>query len=232
MLFPLYDENPTKSIPWITLLLILINVLVFIYELSLQSAGKLQQLFQTAALIPYEITNLAKLTSDVPNIGILAVFTSMFMHGGWLHIIGNMWYLWIFGNNVEDTLGHAKYLLFYLLCGIGGGIGHILSQPYSQVPTVGASGAIAGVLAGYLIMFPTARVVTIVPIFIFLQIVKVPAILLIGLWFLIQIASGMGSLSTQASGGTAWFAHIGGFIAGVVLVLVLSRKKTGGKDNY
>lgn len=232
MLFPLYDENPTKSIPWVTLLLILVNVLVFAYELSLQSAGKLQQLFQTAALIPYEITNVAKLSSDVPNIGILAMFTSMFMHGSWLHIIGNMWYLWIFGNNVEDTLGHAKYLLFYLLCGIVGGIGHILSQPYSQVPTIGASGAIAGVLAGYLIMFPTARIVTIVPIFIFIQIIKVPAILLIGLWFLIQIASGMGSLSTQASGGTAWFAHIGGFIAGVVLVLVLSRKQSRERDNY
>ena len=232
MLFPLYDENPTKSIPWVTLLLILVNVLVFAYELSLQSAGKLQQLFQTAALIPYEITNVVKLTSEVPNIGILTMFTSMFLHGGWLHIIGNMWYLWIFGNNVEDTLGHAKYLLFYLLCGIVGGIGHILSQPYSQVPTIGASGAIAGVLAGYLIMFPTARIVTIVPIFIFIQIIKVPAILLIGLWFLIQIASGMGSLSTQASGGTAWFAHIGGFIAGVVLVLVLSRKQSRERDNY
>lgn len=231
MLFPLYDENPTKSFPWVTFSLIIVNVLVFLYELSLQSAGKLPQFFQTAALIPYEITHVVKLTPGVTNIGILSIFTSMFMHAGWLHIIVNMWYLWVFGNNVEDSLGHIKYLFFYLLCGIGGGIGHIIAQPNSPVPTVGASGAIAGVLAGYLILFPTARIVTILPIFIFIQIVRVPAILLIGIWIMIQIVSGMGSLSSQASGGTAWFAHVGGFVTGIILILLFS-KKTVQQDKY
>ncbi len=232
MLFPIYDENPTKSVPLITLILILTNILVFVYELSLQSAGRLQQLFQTAALIPYEITNMVKLVPGVPNIGILTIFTSMFMHGGWLHIIGNMWYLWIFGNNIEDALGHFKYFFFYLLCGVGGGVVHILSQPNSQVPTVGASGAIAGVLAAYLIMFPTARVVTVIPIFFFLQIIRVPAVLLIGLWFFIQLASGLGSLSTQTSGGVAWFAHIGGFFAGIILIVILRIRKLGDKQEH
>jgi membrane associated rhomboid family serine protease len=232
MLFPIYDENPAKTVPWITLSLILTNVLVFVYELSLQSAGKLQQLFQIATLIPYEITHGVKLVPHISNIGILAIFTSMFMHGGWLHIIGNMWYLWIFGNNIEESLGHFKYLFFYLLCGVGGAIGHIISQPNSQVPTLGASGAIAGVLAAYLIRFPNARIVTIVPIFFFIQIIRLPALLLIGLWFFIQIASGVGSLSTQTSGGVAWFAHIGGFITGILLVLILPKKKARKSEDY
>jgi len=232
MLFPIYDENPAKTVPWITLSLILTNVFVFVYELSLESAGKLQQLLQTTTLIPYEITHGVKLVPHIPSIGILAIFTSMFMHGGWLHIIGNMWYLWIFGNNIEESLGHFKYLFFYLLCGVGGAIGHILSQPNSQVPTLGASGAIAGVLAAYLILFPNARIVTIVPIFFFIQVIRLPAILLIGLWFFIQLASGVGSLSTQTSGGVAWFAHIGGFITGILLVLILPKKKARQREEY
>jgi membrane associated rhomboid family serine protease len=231
MLFPLYDENPTKSVPWMTILLIVANVLVFLYELSLQSSGQLQQFFQTAALVPYEITHLSKLTPGVTNIGVLAFFTSMFMHAGWLHILGNMWYLWIFGNNIEETLGSVRYIFFYLLCGLGGGIGHILSQPNSQIPTLGASGAIAGVLAGYLVLFPTARIVTIIPIFIFLQVIRVPAIILIGLWFLIQILSGAGSLTSQAAAGTAWFAHVGGFITGIVLILLLARRTPQGPED-
>ncbi len=231
MLFPLYDENPTKSIPWVTMLLIIANVVVFMYELSLQSSGQLQQFLQTAALIPYEITHLSKVAPGVANIGVLAFFTSMFMHGGWLHIIGNMWYLWIFGNNLEEALGATRYIFFYLVCGLGGGIGHILAQPNSQVPTLGASGAIAGVLAGYLVLFPTARIVSVIPIFVFLQIVRVPAVLLIGFWFLIQVLSGVGSLTSQASAGTAWFAHVGGFIAGILLVLILARRERRNMQN-
>ena len=225
MLFPLYDENPTKSIPWVTIFLIVANVLIFLYELSLESSGQLQQFFQTAALIPYEITHASKTMAGIPNIGVLTFFTSMFIHGGWLHVIGNMWYLWIFGNNIEEALGSAKYVLFYLVCGLGGGIGHILAQPNSQIPTVGASGAIAGVLAGYLILFPTARIVTIIPLFVFIQVVRVPAIVVIGVWFVIQLLSGAGSLTSEAAAGTAWFAHVGGFIAGILLILVLPKRK-------
>ena len=233
MLFPIYDENPTKTFPWVTLSLIFANTLIFLYELSLDSAGQLQQLLQTATLVPYEITHGVKLLPNAPDIGILAVFTSMFMHGGWLHVIGNMWYLWIFGNNIEDSLGHFKYLFFYLLCGVGGAIGHILVQPNSQVPTLGASGAIAGVLAAYLIRFPNARIITLVPIFFFIQLIKLPAIFLIGFWFFIQLASGVGSLSTQASGGgVAWFAHIGGFITGIALVMILPKKNSSRIEEY
>lgn len=224
MLFPIYDENPTNSVPWVTLILIIVNVLVFIYELSLQSAGKLQPFLQTAALVPYEITHAAKLSANVPNIGILAIFTSIFMHAGWLHIIGNMWYLWIFGNNIEDTLGHINYLFFYLLCGAGGAVAHIVSQPNSQIPTLGASGAIAGVLAAYLFLFPHAKILTVIPIFFFIQLIDIPAVLLIGIWFVIQLISGVGSLSVQSSGGVAWFAHIGGFITGFILVFILPKK--------
>lgn len=232
MLFPIYDENPTNSVPWVTLLLIIVNILVFLYELSLQSAGNLQFFMQTAALVPYEITHAVKLVPNVPNIGILAIFTSIFMHAGWLHIIGNMWYLWIFGNNVEDTLGHINYLFFYLLCGAGGAIAHIISQPNSQIPTLGASGAIAGVLAAYLFLFPHAKILTVIPIFFFIQLIDIPAILLIGIWFAIQLISGVGSLSAQSSGGVAWFAHIGGFVTGFILVFILPKKKSPKRITY
>lgn len=232
MLFPIYDENPTQSMPWITLLIIVSNIFVFVYELSLQSSGQLQQLIQTAALIPYQITHMTEITSSISNMGVPTLITSMFLHAGWLHIIGNMWYLWIFGNNVEDALGHFKYLFFYLACGLGGGVLHILSQPNSQVPTLGASGAIAGVLAAYLILFPNTRVVTIVPIFFFIQVIRVPALLLIGLWFIIQLASGIGTLSTTPAGGTAWFAHVGGFIAGLLLILILRKRRLGSNNMY
>lgn len=225
-MFPLRDENPTETFPWVTLALIAANVAIFLYQLSLGLEGALQEQFiQTYALIPYEVTSGVNITPGVPPYIYLPVLTSMFLHGGFVHIIGNMWYLWIFGNNVEDTLGHYKFLFFYLLAGLGGTVGHILSSPNSQIPSLGASGAISGVLGAYLILFPRARIITLIPIFFFIQIVRLPALFLIGFWFFLQLFSGAASLTSAQSGGVAWFAHIGGFLAGFLLILVLPKRK-------
>jgi len=151
----------------------------------------------------------------------------MFLHGGWMHIIGNMWFLWIFGDNVEDVMGHGKYLIFYLLCGVAAGMTQVMFNPYSRLPMVGASGAIAGVMGAYLIKFPQSRIVTVVFIFIFLTRIEVPAVLMLLYWFFIQLFSGFGSIGySQANqGGTAFFAHIGGFIAGMILVKLLGTRE-------
>jgi hypothetical protein len=149
----------------------------------------------------------------------------MFLHGGWLHLIGNMWYLWIFGDNVEDTLGPVRYILFYFLCGIAAGVAHVLVSPGSAVPTVGASGAIAGVLGGYASLFPRARIVTLIPIVFYFSIVELPALVVLALWFVIQGLSGFLSLGVAGSTGVAWGAHVGGFLAGLVLVRILRPRK-------
>jgi membrane associated rhomboid family serine protease len=157
----------------------------------------------------------------------LSILTSMFLHGGWLHVLGNMWFLWIYGRNVEDILGSGKFLLFYLLCGIAAGFVHVLFNPYSRVPTVGASGAIAGVMGAYLIKFPRAHIVTLVPIFIFITTLDIPAAFLLIYWFAIQFMSGFGSIgySQISNGGVAWFAHVGGFLAGMALVKVMGTRQ-------
>jgi membrane associated rhomboid family serine protease len=153
-------------------------------------------------------------------------FTSMFLHGGWLHLIGNMWYLWIFGDNIEDRLGHFTYLIFYLLCGLGAGIVHTVINFNTTIPSVGASGAIAGVLGAYLVSYPTAKVLTLLPIFIFIQIIEIPALIVLGLWFVMQFFSGAATLATTSAGagGVAWWAHVGGFIIGMILVGLFPRK--------
>jgi membrane associated rhomboid family serine protease len=151
----------------------------------------------------------------------------MFLHGGWMHLIGNMWFLWIFGDNVEDVLGHGKYLLFYIGCGIAAALVHALLNPYSRLPTVGASGAIAGVMGAYLVKFPHSRILTLVPIIIFFTTFEIPAFLMLLYWFFIQIFSGIGSVgySQVSRGGVAWFAHVGGFVAGVVFVYLLGTRE-------
>ncbi|MBI4743770.1 MAG: rhomboid family intramembrane serine protease [Actinobacteria bacterium] len=216
-MFPLYDENPSKTFPFITISLIIINIGIFINEISLGS--NLHQFIQAYALIPFNISN---------GQGYLGFITSMFIHGGFFHIFGNMLYLWIFGNNIEDTLGHFKFFLFYILCGLGGSLAQIIVSPNSQTPIIGASGAIAGVLAAYLIMFPTARIATLVPIFLFLQVIRLPAILVIGFWIVVQFLNGIALINGQTTGvseGVAWFAHIGGFLTGAVLILILPKKR-------
>jgi len=211
---PIRDENPTRSVPWVTIALIAANVGVFVYENSLDPRA-LESFWYTWSTVP------ARLLADpFSPAGIATVFTSMFMHAGWVHLIGNMLYLWIFGNNIEDRLGPVRFILFYLVAGIVGASAQIVTAPSSTIPMLGASAAIAGVLGGYLLLYPGASIVTIIPVFFFIEVARVPAYLVIGFWFVLQLGSGLASLGTAATtGGTAWFAHIGGFVAGLILAL-------------
>ena len=204
MFFPYKDDNPRVLIPFVTYFIIGLNVLVFIYQYFIIQGAQLSENFMyTYALIP-------------ANPSILTIFSSMFMHGGFTHIIFNMWFLWIFGDNIESVLGHKKYLLFYFLCGIGAGLSQIQIDPESTIPMVGASGAIAGVLGGYLFRFPRATVHVLVILIVFITFIRVPAMIVIGFWFLSNLTAGIGTLGIEQTGGTAWFAHIGGFISGVL----------------
>ena len=196
---------------------------MFFYELAL---GRTIERF----IMVYGVVSAAVFAWPQSNLPLIAVaapfFTSMFLHGGWLHLIGNMWYLWIFGDNVEDRLGHFTYLIFYLLCGLGAGIVHTILNYDAVIPSVGASGAIAGVLGAYVISYPFARVLTLVPIFIFVQIIEIPALIVLGLWFVMQFFSGTAALATSSAsdGGVAWWAHVGGFVIGMILVTMFPRK--------
>ncbi|MCX7983311.1 MAG: rhomboid family intramembrane serine protease [Bacteroidetes bacterium] len=227
-MLPIKDINPRRTFPIVNLSIIILNCIVFYYEIIL--GPKLEQFFYIYGLVPLNVTtSLARGTFILHDI--IPFFTSMFLHGGWMHIIGNMLYLWIFGDNVEDKLGHFVYLIFYLLCGIGAAIFHILVDPFSELPTIGASGAIAGVLGAYMLIFPRARVLTLIPIFIFIQIAEVPAFFLLFMWFILQFFNGVLSLgfNTSGFGGVAWWAHIGGFIVGMLLAMFL---KLRGKTKY
>lgn len=203
--------------------IILANVAVFIYELSL-GERELERFFLQFGVVPQYVTT-ALYSFDVGLATILPLFSSMFLHGGWLHLGGNMLYLWVFGDNVEDKLGHGRYLLFYVLTGLAASFAHIAIDPLSEIPTVGASGAISGVLGAYLLMFPGARVVTLIPVFMFLQVAELPALVVLGLWFVLQFFNGLASLGyeTAGMGGVAWWAHIGGFVAGLILVKPFRR---------
>ncbi|MBI3006244.1 MAG: rhomboid family intramembrane serine protease [Ignavibacteriales bacterium] len=217
-MIPLRDINPTHRVPVVNVAIIVANVAAFLYELSL--GPQLEGLFASYAVIPQQVSSAI---SGPPfhMAPILSLFSSMFLHGGFLHLGGNMLYLWIFGDNVEDKLGHGRFLLFYLLSGLIASAVHIVVDPLSTIPTVGASGAISGVLAAYLLMFPKARVVTVIPIFYFLQVTELPALVVLGMWFVLQFFNGFVSLGyeTAGMGGVAWWAHIGGFVAGLVLVI-------------
>jgi membrane associated rhomboid family serine protease len=211
-MFPLRDTQPSYSKPVITVLLIVVNILVFLFEFSLDPES--QNLFvDYYALVPdhFQLSHL---------------FTSMFLHSGWLHVLGKMWFLWIFGDNIEDILGHGKYLLFYLCCGVAAGLAQVAVNPDSHVPMVGASGAIAGVMGAYMVKFPQSRILTLFTL-LFFWVTEVPAWLMLIYWFGLQFLSGVGSLgSSQASqGGVAFFAHIGGFVAGIVLVNVMGPRQ-------
>src|SRR6266446_7824729 len=202
-MIPLRDQNPSGSFPLVTVTLILVNAFVFLYEVSLGPA--LTSFLHHYALVPSEVTGSLHFGSvSFPGIA-TPFFTSMFLHGGWLHLISNMWFLWIFGDNVEDTLGPVRYLLFYFLCGLAAAVTHFAVQPESTLPVLGASGAIAGVLGAYAVLYPGARVVTLVPIFFFLQIIEVPAIVILGYWFVLQILSGSLTALTPTQGGTAFW---------------------------
>jgi len=201
-MIPLRDTIPSSRVPVVNYAIIAANVVVFLYEASL--GNRADAFIVHWGLVPRHF-------------GFANLLTSMFLHGGWLHLLGNMLYLYIFGDNVEDRLGHVRYLLFYLLCGFAAGGAQALSSPGSNLPMVGASGAIAGVSGAYFLFFPSARVVTLVPIFFFLQVMEVPAVFFLLIWFLWQLMSGVASLGSAAGGGVAFWAHIGGFVAGMVL---------------
>jgi membrane associated rhomboid family serine protease len=219
-MIPLKDMSPRRSVPVVTILLIIANVFVFFYQIGMPL--RIADAFiNTYGLVPARI-QLALAGDPRVSLGdaFVPLFTCMFLHGGWLHILGNMWFLWIFGGNVEDRLGSMSYLLFYIVCGIASGIAQVLFSWGSPLPSVGASGAISGILGAYIVFFPYARILTLVPLFIFFFTAQIPAMVFIGLWFVVQFLSGVGSLGAAgagASGGVAWWAHIGGFAVGAIL---------------
>jgi membrane associated rhomboid family serine protease len=215
MFLPLRDENPTRRFPLITIVIIGLNTALFLYQAF--SPQGLAYFVQKMGVIPYEITHLKSL-AHVPRLSpLLTLFTSMFLHGSLFHLFGNMLFLWIFGNNVEDDLGSLRFILFYLLCGLGAGFTQIVVSPNSRLPMIGASGAVAGVLGAYFLLYPGARVLTFVFLFVIIRVVPIPAAYVLGLWFIAQVLNiGMG-------GGVAWFAHIGGFLLGAALIKVRER---------
>jgi membrane associated rhomboid family serine protease len=213
-MFPLRDTQPSYSKPVVTVLLIVVNILVFLFEFSLDPYTR-NAFISAYGLVPdhFAVTN---------------IFTSMFLHAGWLHVLGNMWFLWIFGDNIEDILGHGKFLLFYLMCGVAAALTQVLFDPTSRVPMVGASGAIAGVMGAYMVKFPRARIVTFVFIFFFITTFDVPAWAMLIYWFVLQLFGGFDSIAASQyshGGGTAFLAHVGGFIAGMVLILLLGTRQ-------
>jgi len=215
-MLPLSDHNPRRTVPVVNYLLVAVNVLVFFWELSLGT-----NIERDLMIISFVPVRFWAAPFYPPNL--IRILVSMFLHGGWLHLGGNMLYLWIFGDNVEDRLGHFKYVIFYLLCGLVATLSHAVANPDSRLPSIGASGAIAGVLGAYIVLFPKARVTTLIPIFVFITIRELPAVLVLGLWFVLQFFVGVASIgaSPDATGGVAVFAHIGGFVAGMVLVVLM-----------
>lgn len=221
-MIPLRDSNPSHRRPWVTLLLIGANLLVFVYELSVGEAGRERLLF-TLGVVPARVTAFPSSPDINAGDALLPLLSSMFLHGGWVHLIGNLWFLWIFGDNLEDRLGPLRYLIFYLLSGLGAGLVHILFNLGSTIPSIGASGAVAGVLGGYLVLFPRARVLTLIPAF-FLFTVELPAFVILLYWLVVQFFSGTAALAGGGSaGGVAWWAHVGGFVVGMGLVKWLAQ---------
>jgi membrane associated rhomboid family serine protease len=220
---PIGDSPQRRSFPWVTLLLVLANVAVFAYELSLGSR-QLDRFIASAGTTPVEILSGRDMAPPAPGSIYATLVTAMFIHGGFLHIGSNMLFLWVFGDNVEDAFGHARFMSFYLLSGILAGLTHVLFNTQSIVPTVGASGAVAGVLGAYLVLFPRAQVRTVLFLGVFFTITRVPALLLIGFWFLSQLFSGLMALEVQEAAGIAFWAHIGGFVAGFLLTGVFHRE--------
>ncbi len=233
-MIPLKDDIPSRSMPLITVGLILANAVAFFYQVSLQMTGDpgglraAQEVIVDFGAIPCRLSGLCESADQFPH-PVVTVFTSMFLHGGLFHIAGNMLYLWIFGDNVEDALGHGRFLVFYLLAGAGAALAQTLANPASGVPMVGASGAISGVLGAYLLLFPYARVLTLITFGFFIRFVYIPTIVVLGFWIIVQFLNGLVTFRLAAAGreagGVAWFAHIGGFVAGMALLFVLRPRR-------
>ena len=219
-MFPIRDNIKSTGFPFLTVLLIIANFYVFFQQLQLSDAA-LNKFIHLYGLIPADFAaHLARF--PVRPDTYLPLFTNLFLHGGWMHIISNMWYVWIFADNIENRMGHFRFLVFYLLCGIAANLTHVWIDPSSTIPTIGASGAVSGILGAYLVTFPYAKILTLVPIFIFIQFIEIPALIFLGFWFILQLQSGALSL-TAAGSNVAWWAHIGGFVAGILLVKLFDR---------
>ncbi len=219
-MLPLGDNNPTRRLPVVNMVLIAANLSVFIYQSFYTQLGA-AAFIQRFGFVPQLLSNVDRIPLADAGWVPLTLVTGIFLHGGWFHLGSNMLFLWIFGDNVEDRLGHGRYLLFYLLCGLLASLAHFCVHPDSSLPTVGASGAVAGVLGAYLLLFPRARIRTIVVVIIFIQIIHLPAWFLITIWIITQILSAYTELSGAQAAGVAWFAHIGGFVAGILLIMAL-----------
>lgn len=214
-MIPIRDRNPSRRTPIFNVGLIVANVAVFLYSLSLGPG--LERLYYEFGMVPADVFRALNGQRYVD--GVVPLFSSMFLHAGWLHLGGNMLYLWIFGDNIEDVLGHGRFVMFYVLCGLAASALHLALAPGSTIPTVGASGAISGILGAYLVLFPKARVLTVIPVFFFLQVAELSAIIVLGFWFVIQFLNGLTTIGASDAGGVAWWAHVGGFAAGVILIL-------------
>jgi membrane associated rhomboid family serine protease len=213
-MIPLRDVIPSRTTPYITVIIILLNALAWFFELAVPRE-LLPAFLQTYGVVP-------------GGFHAATLLTSMFLHGSWMHIIGNMWYLWIFGDNVEDRVGHGRFIVFYLLCGMTAGIAQIVMEPGSMLPTIGASGAIAGVMGAYFVLYPRSRVITLIPLFVFWQVIELPAVVLLGFWFLMQLFSA-GAVAVTAgangAGGVAFAAHVAGFLVGMAGVFVFKKRE-------
>jgi len=222
-MIPYKDDNPTLTPPYITIFQIVANIVIFIYTLvNMSNIEEYKNIVYSYGAIPSHLLSFDRAQPIHPS---LTVFTSMFMHGGLLHLASNMLYLWIFGNNIEDTLGHFNFLLFYLVCGIIAAYSHAVTAPSSMMPMIGASGAVSGVLGAYLLLFPQARVHTLIFLGFFISVVRLPAYFIIGFWIVIQLLNGLVSKGVADQGGVAWFAHIGGFVFGLMLIMLFFGRK-------
>ncbi len=229
-MIPLMDDVPHLRFPWVNYALILVNALLFYHELTLPP-GVLDQFIATYAFVPAKLSSALGGGVAEGRDAVLTIFTAMFLHEGWLHFLSNMLFLWIFGDNVEDALGHLTYLASYLAFGAAAALAHFFTDPFSPIPALGASGAIAGVLGFYLILYPGARVLSLVPILILFWFVRVPAAIFLFAWFALQALSGVATIGQQVGGGVAYWAHVGGFVAGVgigVLFRVLNERSPDG----
>lgn len=224
-MLPLHDNVPSRSRPWVVYALVASNTLVFLYTLSLGPVGA-ARFIAALGMTP------AVFSSGAPPrpADYLTLLTAMFLHGGWLHLGVNMWYLWIFGDNVEDRMGHGRFLAFYLLGGLAAALAHIALNWGSPVPSIGASGAIAAVLGAYLVLFPRARIVTLVPL-VFIFAVQLPAIVVLGMWFILQLWSGLGTLAGGSASGIAYWAHVGGFVFGLAVVHLFTANRRHGPQH-
>ena len=220
-MIPLRDVIPSRTTPYITTTIIVLNAITWLFEVSLPQ-DSLNQFIGTYGVVPAYFSPPT-------------LITSMFLHGSWMHVIGNMWYLWIFGDNVEDRVGHGRFIVFYLLCGTAAAIGQIVMDPTSTLPTIGASGAIAGVMGAYFVLYPQSRVLTLIPLIIFWEVIELPAYILLGFWFVMQLFSAGAiavTASSHGSGGVAFAAHVAGFLVGMAGVFVFKKRDIGRWERY